>query len=1105
MTSPMTPVELDLAPPQRGPRRRRRRRGHERHRRGAGAPWATACRAATSSRRPALERLRGARASRSHVGHDAAHVGTASTLVAISTAIPADNPEVPAPRRARHPRAAAGRVLAAIAATAPHDRGRRHARQDDHVVDAGARPGRGRPATRRSSSAARSTRSAPGAVWDAGEWFVVEADESDGTFLELGAEAAVVTNVEPDHLEHYGGFDALVAAFEPLPRRRRGRRGGVRRRPGRGRALGAATSARSPTARAADADYRMVDLRSPAGRGVAASPSSTAASGSAEVELPVPGAHNARNAAAALVTARSSSASLLDAAAAALARFGGVARRFEFRGERGGVTFVDDYAHLPAEVARRPGRGARRRLAAGRVRVPAPPLQPHRGAVARLRRRLRRRRRAGRDRHLRAPARRPGRASPGKLMRRRRARRPPVAPGGVRCPRRRRARRLPARRAAPGRPVPDPRRRRPHHPLPDELLDAARSERREATAAGRARPCSATRGPARRAPARAAHDLPGRRAGRRCCCRGRGARRPRPWPRRRSRRSRASPVLVVGRGSNLLVADRGFPGLAVRLGERRSPRSSVDGTGPCGPAARGEPARCWPGARRPPASPGSSGRSGVPGLGRRRGAHERRRPRLRHRRHACARRRVVDLTGGGAGRAWPPARPRPRLPALGARAAPGRRRRPSSRCAPGDAGRGRGARSPTIVRWRREHQPGGPNAGSVFTNPPATPPAASSTRPGCKGLRRGIRVRVAEACQLLPGRRRRLGRRRAGADAGGAAGGGAAHRRPARARDPHGRVLMRRDPPSDGRAQDDRRGAPARRRPDLADDAPAEESGSARASDRPADRAAARGGPRGRPGSPARRLSSCSASSGSARRPGRLTRTPLLDVDQVRCRRRRPARRPTRSCAASGIVPGHADDRPRRAAAARAPATCCRGSARVRVRRRVAGHRRDPRHASGRRAAVPGAGPAGWALVDGSGRVLEPDPGARRRPPLDGVPPVGAARQPTLATRRAPALGVAGALPARLRARVRWRCARGRRRRCDLLLRPTGSVRLGAADASGGQARRRCGDRAEPGRPAPLAVLDVACPDTPVLTRTLTPEPVASRPSAEVDITLNLK
>ena len=62
-----------------------------------------------------------------------------------------------------------------------------------------------------------------------------------------------------------------------------------------------------------------------------------------------PGLHNARNAAVATVAATAAGAPM-DAAARALARFGGVARRFEFRGERGGVTFVDDYAHLPTEV-----------------------------------------------------------------------------------------------------------------------------------------------------------------------------------------------------------------------------------------------------------------------------------------------------------------------------------------------------------------------------------------------------------------------------------------------------------------------------------------------------------------------------------------------------------------------------------------------------------------------------------------------------------------------------------------------------------------------------------------------------------------------------------
>ena len=52
------------------------------------------------------------------------------------------------------------------------------------------------------------------AAYADGEWLVVEADESDGTFLELPAEAAIVTNIEPDHLDHYGSFAGLLAAFD---------------------------------------------------------------------------------------------------------------------------------------------------------------------------------------------------------------------------------------------------------------------------------------------------------------------------------------------------------------------------------------------------------------------------------------------------------------------------------------------------------------------------------------------------------------------------------------------------------------------------------------------------------------------------------------------------------------------------------------------------------------------------------------------------------------------------------------------------------------------------------------------------------------------------
>jgi UDP-N-acetylmuramate--alanine ligase len=96
------------------------------------------------------------------------------------------------------------------------------------------------------------------------------------------------------------------------------------------------------------ADYRMTDIET--GRASVAFHLHHEGEDLGRVELPVPGLHNARNAAAATVTGLLIGVPI-DAAARALARFGGVARRFEFRGVARGITFVDDYAHLPTEVA----------------------------------------------------------------------------------------------------------------------------------------------------------------------------------------------------------------------------------------------------------------------------------------------------------------------------------------------------------------------------------------------------------------------------------------------------------------------------------------------------------------------------------------------------------------------------------------------------------------------------------------------------------------------------------------------------------------------------------------------------------------------------------
>ena len=175
---------------------------------------------------------------------------------------------------------------------------------------------------------------------------------------------------------------------------------------------------------------------------------------------PVPGLHNARNAARRRRHGAGARRAVRRRRRGRWPATRGVARRFQFRGERDGVTFVDDYAHLPTEVRGRPGRGQD-----GGWRRVVCVFQPHRYsrtgvAVARLRRRLRRRRRARRHRHLRRRR--------GAAARRHRASwssTPCSTPiPGTRLaylPSRRRPGRLPAPGAAPRRPVPHPRRRRP--------------------------------------------------------------------------------------------------------------------------------------------------------------------------------------------------------------------------------------------------------------------------------------------------------------------------------------------------------------------------------------------------------------------------------------------------------------------------------------------------------------------------------------------------------------------------------------------------------------------------------------------------------------------
>jgi UDP-N-acetylmuramate--alanine ligase len=184
------------------------------------------------------------------------------------------------------------------------------------------------------------------AAFGNGEWLVVEADESDGTFLRLGPEAAIVTSVEPDHLDFYGGFEQLVGAFEAFVDGVAGPI--VCCADDKIAARIAAARPRIRTyGRDAAAHYRIIDVRTADD----AERFTITAGGVPLGELVVPLAvHAATNASGAAALALELGVPF-ESVASALRGFGGVARRFERRGELDGVTFIDDYAHLPGEVA----------------------------------------------------------------------------------------------------------------------------------------------------------------------------------------------------------------------------------------------------------------------------------------------------------------------------------------------------------------------------------------------------------------------------------------------------------------------------------------------------------------------------------------------------------------------------------------------------------------------------------------------------------------------------------------------------------------------------------------------------------------------------------
>jgi UDP-N-acetylmuramate--alanine ligase len=268
--------------------------------------------------------------------------------VIVSTATPADDADVVA-ARARgvpvlHRSAALGAICAprtTVAVAGTHGKTTTSALLATILVGSGREPGYVVGAT--IPQFGRS------AAWGGGGPLVVEADESDGTFLALGAHAGIVSNVEPDHLENWGGEQALRHGFERFVAGLDGPAVLCIDDPG---AAALVHHAKEPVTygASADADYRLGGV-APEGSGVRFALDHAATGDRVDVVVPAaPGAHNAANAAGALATAHRLGVPLTEGSAA-LAGFQGVARRFERRGDTKGVTVVDDYAHLPTEVA----------------------------------------------------------------------------------------------------------------------------------------------------------------------------------------------------------------------------------------------------------------------------------------------------------------------------------------------------------------------------------------------------------------------------------------------------------------------------------------------------------------------------------------------------------------------------------------------------------------------------------------------------------------------------------------------------------------------------------------------------------------------------------
>jgi UDP-N-acetylmuramate--alanine ligase len=290
-----------------------------------------------------------AQGARVHVGHDAAQLGSAQTVVA-SSAIREDNPELAEARRrglrVLHRSAALGSIMLGrrgVAVAGTHGKTTTTAMISHVLSGVGADPSY--------VIGGALTGASTGGHIGGGDAFVVEADESDGSFLQYPAEIAVVTNVDPDHLSNWGTAENYADGFTRFATGDSVRLLVVSADDPGAVSLTERLRARSHTGRptivtygeSPDADVRITDAAF-AGTG------STFRLDGEPVRLNVPGAYNVWNAAAAYAVARDLGA---DPAAvrAELETYGGTNRRFQLVGTVDDIRVYDDYAHHPTEVA----------------------------------------------------------------------------------------------------------------------------------------------------------------------------------------------------------------------------------------------------------------------------------------------------------------------------------------------------------------------------------------------------------------------------------------------------------------------------------------------------------------------------------------------------------------------------------------------------------------------------------------------------------------------------------------------------------------------------------------------------------------------------------